>query len=96
MTAVEHLGGSPVPAAASGRPAVGAARRARVDAGVTELLTWLDDQLQTGLARVQNRSAERFTAMAARLIDAQAPGLAGRIRGLNGVCLLYTSDAADE
>lgn len=85
MTAVEHLGGSPVPAAASGRPAVGAARRARVDAGVTELLTWLDDQLQTGLARVQNRSAERFTAMAARLIDAQAPGLAGRIRGLNGV-----------
>lgn len=60
-------------------------RRARVDAGVIELLVWLRDQVDGGLARVQADAYRRFDTMAARLVDAQAPGLAGRVRSLPGV-----------
>lgn len=68
-------------AAPSPRPAA-QRRRDRVDAGVAELLIWLEDQLTTGLARLQSQASTRFDAMAARLVDAQAPGLAGRVRAL--------------
>lgn len=68
-------------AAPSPRPAA-RRRRDRVDAGVAELLIWLEDQLTTGLARLQSQASARFDAMAARLVDAQAPGLAGRVRAL--------------
>ncbi len=68
-------------------PRIGTAqrRRERVDAGVAELLVWLEDQLATGLARLQPEAYRRFDAMGARLVDAQAPGLAGRVRGLAAV-----------
>ena len=68
-------------AAPSPRPAA-RRRRDRVDAGVAELLIWLEDQLATGLARLQSQAFVRFESMAARLVDAQAPGLAGRVRAL--------------
>ncbi len=64
-----------------GRPG----RRARVNAGIRELLIWLEDQLSTGLARLQPEAYRRFDTMGARLVDAQAPGLATRVRALVGV-----------
>lgn len=59
-----------------------AARRARVDTGVAELLMWIDDQITAGLAGSDANPYARFDPMAARLVDAAAPGLAGRIRRL--------------
>lgn len=67
-----------------------AARRAeqradRVAAGLAELGRWLEDQVRTGLAPLEREGYEPFERMAARMVDAQAPGLAGWLRALPGV-----------
>jgi hypothetical protein len=65
-----------------------AARRAeRVASGMGELSRWLDDQIRQGLAGAQRSGPQPFDAMAARLVDAQAPAAAGAVRRLAG--LLY-------
>lgn len=60
-------------------------RAARVAAGVDELDRWLGDQLRTGLAGTEQRAYEQFDAIAARMVDAQASAVAGRLRGLAAV-----------
>ena len=60
-------------------------REAKVVAGLKELELWLRDLLRHGLASAQTRSFEYWEQMAARLIDAQAPGLARRVRDLSWV-----------
>jgi hypothetical protein len=57
-------------------------REAKVVAGLKELELWLRDLLRHGLASSQTRSIDYWEQMAARLIDAQAPGIARRIRDL--------------
>jgi hypothetical protein len=58
-----------------------AQRRAeRVAAGVEELDRWLADQVRQGIA--SQTGYEHWDAMAARLVDAQAPGLASAVRRL--------------
>ncbi|WP_306208284.1 SWIM zinc finger family protein [Actinoplanes sp. RD1] len=70
------------PAAAAKR----AGQRAeRVAAGVSELRRWLDDQAQQGLAAAERAGHRPYETMAARLVDAQAPGVAGTVRRLGGV-----------
>lgn len=56
-------------------------RRARVTAGLADLDTWLTDQVRTGLAQ-SDRSMRAFETVAARMVDAQAPGIASTIRQL--------------
>ncbi|MFC4125444.1 DUF5691 domain-containing protein [Nocardia rhizosphaerae] len=56
-------------------------RRARVSAGLTELEVWLTDQVRTGLAQA-DRSFAGYEAIAARMVDAQAPGIAAVLRRL--------------
>ncbi|AHH21116.1 SWIM zinc finger domain-containing protein [Nocardia nova SH22a] len=56
-------------------------RRARVDAGLRDLETWLADQIRTGLAQADH-SASALEAVAARMVDAQAPGVAAALRQL--------------
>ncbi len=56
-------------------------RLARVVAGVEALDLWLSDLVRTGLASVAPGDAA-WNAQAARLVDAQAPGLASRVRRL--------------
>ncbi|WP_436497386.1 SWIM zinc finger family protein [Actinokineospora sp. HUAS TT18] len=57
-----------------------AARRAsRVAGGVAELLGWLDDQVTTGLAAL-DQSPDVLYGVAARMVDAQAGGLATALR----------------
>ncbi|MEV5650403.1 DUF5691 domain-containing protein [Nocardia sp. NPDC052254] len=56
-------------------------RRARVDAGLRDLETWLADQCRTGLAQADH-SAPALEAVAARMVDAQAPGVAAALRQL--------------
>ncbi|WP_157535035.1 DUF5691 domain-containing protein [Nocardia inohanensis] len=56
-------------------------RRARVTAGLADLEIWLTDQVRTGLAQT-DRSYVACDAMARRMVDAQAPGVAGTLRRL--------------
>ncbi|HWQ11741.1 MAG TPA: SWIM zinc finger family protein [Roseiflexaceae bacterium] len=62
-----------------------AAREAKVAAGLEELGRWLRDQVRQGLAAAQARPASYWSAAAARLVDAQAPGMARLVRELAGV-----------
>jgi SWIM zinc finger len=69
-----------------------AARRAqqraqRVANGLAELQSWLRDQVLVGLSATQAATPARGHAdgIAARMIDAQAPGVAGVLRGLSEV-----------
>ncbi|MFD4456548.1 DUF5691 domain-containing protein [Nocardia sp. NPDC058480] len=56
-------------------------RRTRVAAGLTELEVWLTDQIRTGLAQT-DRSFAAYEAIAARMVDAQAPRIAETLRRL--------------
>ncbi|QYB05900.1 SWIM zinc finger domain-containing protein [Rhodococcus sp. USK10] len=59
-----------------------AERRAeRVAAGLDELDLWLTDQIRSGLGAA-DISASAFDAIAARMVDAQAPGVASTLRRL--------------
>ncbi|MEU3060150.1 SWIM zinc finger family protein [Streptomyces subrutilus] len=80
------------PAAAAGGPAdaEGARRRAerraaRIGAGVTELEQRLSDLLRGGLAGQERAGHAGWEETAARMVDAQAPGLAGRVRELGTI-----------
>ena len=57
-------------------------REARIDSGLSQLETWLCDLIAQGLAAARAQPAAFWEQMAARLVDAQAPGLARRIRAL--------------
>jgi hypothetical protein len=59
-------------------------RAARVAAGLVELDRWLADQVRGGLAGAGKLGYDHWDAMAARLIDAQAPGAARLVRNLAG------------
>jgi hypothetical protein len=62
-----------------------AARLQKISAGVQELDLWLADRMRQGLAAVQQESYAFWEATAARMVDAQAPGLARQLRELAGV-----------
>ena len=57
-----------------------ARREDRVQAGLAELQTWLGDLLRQGLAKAKDRPPRFYADMAARLVDAQAPGVARRLQ----------------
>ena len=59
-----------------------AQRETRIPAGLQELATWLQDLLRLGLAHAQTQPTTFWEGMAARLVDAQAPGLARLTREL--------------
>ena len=71
----------PDPAAQARRVAK---REARVAAGIDELRRWLADLVRRGLGEAQREPYGFWDLAAARLVDAQAPGLAGRVRRLAG------------
>lgn len=58
-------------------------REERVTAGMEELLVWLDDQVGRGLVRTRT-DRKATDHMAARMVDAQAPGVARRLQALGG------------
>jgi hypothetical protein len=60
-------------------------REARVAGGVEDLRRWLRDAVRGGLGAERLRSWAEWDAFAARLVDAQAPGAASRLRSLGGV-----------
>lgn len=60
-------------------------REDRVRSGLAELQTWLGDLARQGLAHAKQQPAQFFDNMAARMIDAQAPGIARRLRDWPGI-----------
>jgi len=70
-------------AAPAADPAAAARREAqrweRIEAAAAELLRWLDDQIDRGLGNLSAETLKTWHTMAARMVDAQAPGLAQRV-----------------
>ncbi len=56
-----------------------AQRMQRMAAGAQELARWLDDTSRKGLAALSDSDAAAWRTMAARMVDAQAPGLGQRL-----------------
>lgn len=76
-------GSGPVGAEAARRRA--AARAARVTAGAEELERRLADLVRGGLAAAERAGYGLWEETARRMVDAQAPGLAGRVRELGAI-----------
>jgi hypothetical protein len=71
-------------AAAPGDPQAAAKREAqrwqRIEEAGQELQRWLSDQLERGLGALNAELLRGWHTVAARMVDAQAPGLAQRVR----------------
>ncbi len=77
-----QAGEKPVDAAARAKRAE--KRQDNILAGLDQLDAWMKDLVRQGLARVQSESWSFWDEQARRLVDAQAPGLAARVRSLGG------------
>ena len=60
-------------------------REKRVRQGVDVFASWLEDLLRRGLGSLQSEPSSFWETQAARLVDAQAPGLARRVRGMASI-----------
>ena len=89
----EWLAGRATRAADGNRPTVDPAAQAKrvesrerkVAAGIDELDRWLGDLIRRGLDAARADGYAHWDAMAARLVDAQAGGLARSVRGLGSM-----------
>lgn len=58
------------------------ARQSKVSDGIEELTAWIKDIVRSGIISIPEKGPVFFENMSRRLIDAQAPGLAGMVRSL--------------
>ncbi|MEU8585480.1 SWIM zinc finger family protein [Streptomyces sp. NPDC048664] len=86
-TAGGTTGGAPTPAPADPEAARRRAERRaeRITSGATELEQRLADLLRGGLAAAERTGYGLWEETAARMVDAQAPGLAARVRELGAL-----------
>lgn len=61
------------------------AREQKVADGVEELLTWIRDIIRNGIISMPEKDYTFWDRMAKRLVDAQAPGLAGMVKSLGTI-----------
>ncbi|MFN7115212.1 MAG: SWIM zinc finger domain-containing protein [Saprospiraceae bacterium] len=61
------------------------ARTRKVESGIEELRIWLKDVVRTGIMQVPQNPYQFNKNIIARLIDAQATGLAARVRAINKI-----------
>lgn len=73
---------APGPSAAEAARKRAERRAVRVEGGAAELEQRLTDLLRGGLAGSERAGYQQWDEMAARMVDAQAPGLAARVRTL--------------
>ncbi|MEU3872548.1 MULTISPECIES: SWIM zinc finger family protein [Streptomyces] len=71
-------------------------RTQRIAAGAVELEQRLTDLLQGGLAAAEGAGYGQWDETAARMVDAQAPGLAARVRDLAGIGAARASHMLEE
>jgi hypothetical protein len=62
-----------------------ARRKQEIESGMDELDLWMRDLIRAGLATAQGKPRSFYTNPARRLIDAKAPALAERVRGLASI-----------
>lgn len=60
-------------------------REKKVTDGIEELLLWIKDIVRNGIINLPEKGFAFWEQMAKRMVDAQAPGLAGMVRGLGQV-----------
>lgn len=60
-------------------------REERVADGLEEMEQWIKDMVRVGLSHCQNEPPSFWDNKAARLVDAQAPGLARRVENLSSI-----------
>ena len=60
-------------------------REKLVAQGIESLSLWLDDLMRNGLAAIETAPDDFWETQAARMTDAQAPGIAGRLRALAAI-----------
>ncbi|WP_437193069.1 SWIM zinc finger family protein [Planctomicrobium sp. SH527] len=60
-------------------------REGRIQEGIASLRVFLRDLIRTGIAGIEGRGTAIWEEQAKRLVDAQAPGLAGRIRFISEI-----------
>lgn len=58
------------------------ARESKVEDGIAELTIWIKDIIRNGIIHIPQKEHSFFENMSRRMVDAQAPGLAGMIRNL--------------
>jgi hypothetical protein len=73
------------PASAAARANREAARIARVAAGLDDLAIWLSDLVRQGFAALGAKSGKLWEDQARRMVDAQAPGVARRLRQIDAM-----------
>lgn len=61
------------------------AREQKVAYGIEELLVWISDIVRKGIMDMSEKGYPFWDGMARRMIDAQAPGLAGMVRSLGNI-----------
>jgi hypothetical protein len=66
------------------RPRRLASRTSKTTEGLTELDRWLRDLMRQGLAAAQAQPFAFWDTVAARMVDAQAPGAGGKLRRMSG------------
>jgi hypothetical protein len=72
-----------------------AQRQERVQSGLSELERWLQDLIRQGLAQARDRPYRFWDEAAERLVDAQAPALAGRVQAMGGIAAAGGSSWAE-
>lgn len=58
------------------------AREQKVAEGIEELMVWIKDMVRNGIINLPDKGYPYWDGMARRMVDAQAPGLAGMIKSL--------------
>lgn len=61
-----------------------AEREKKVEAGIKELRMWLRDVVRQGLSTIPSKGYQFWDSFAARMVDAQAAGIAKQVRDLAG------------
>ncbi|WP_293306458.1 SWIM zinc finger family protein [Pedobacter sp. UBA5917] len=61
------------------------ARAKKVDSGIEELRLWIKDLVRTGIMRIPQNAYDFNKNIAARMVDAQAGGLANNLKRLNSI-----------
>lgn len=60
-------------------------RQRKIRAGLQDLRLWLEDRVRQGIATLPQEPYQFWDSVAARLVDAQAPGVARQLRELGGI-----------
>ncbi|MEM9723570.1 MAG: SWIM zinc finger family protein [Bacteroidota bacterium] len=71
-------------------------REVFIQSGIEDLQKWLKDMVRLGLLELPHKPASYFTDMAAKMVDAKAPGLAAWVKALQHLPYQHTEKWQNE